>query len=127
MQFYIADDNVEFADLCAKVAVQESWSATVCDNDRKLITMLREGKGPALLIVDIQMPEPDGIEVIDELQSIDRKLWVRFITGGPDSSALAARMIAEARDIDVGRFLTKPIRMQDLREMLAFEAAAWKT
>lgn len=126
MQVYIADDNVEFANLCAKVAVQEGWSATVCANGRELITVLHQGEGPALLIVDIQMPELDGIEVIDELLGVDRKLRVRFITGGPDSSALAARMIAEARDIEVGRFLTKPIRMQDLREMLAFEAAASK-
>ncbi len=69
------------------------------------------------------MPDLDGIEVIDELESVDRPLRMRFMTGGPDSSALAARMIASARSFDVGRHLMKPFELAVLQTILADEAA----
>ncbi len=122
MRLYIADDNVEFAHFCAEVARREGWTVTVCGNGASLIDELRQESGPALLMVDIMMPVLDGIEVIDQLAQIDRELRVRFITGGPYSSALAARMMAEARDIAAGQFLTKPIHLEELRTILTMEA-----
>ena len=97
---------------------------TVCGDGAHLIDELHKETGPALLMVDIMMPVLDGIEVIDQLAQIDRELRVRFITGGPYSSALAARMMAEARDIAAGQFLTKPIHLEELRAILTMEATA---
>lgn len=126
MRLYIADDTVEFAKFCAEVAQREGWTVTLCQDGTELISELGKEDGPALLLVDIMMPVMGGIEVIDELASIERDLRVRFITGGPYSAALAARMMAEARDISAGQFLTKPIHLNKLREILAMEAQAFE-
>lgn len=124
MRLYVADDNAEFAQFCAEVARREGWTVTVCINGADLLDELRKEDGAALLMVDIMMPVLDGIEVIDQLAQINRDLRVRFITGGPYSSALAARMMAEARDIAAGQFLTKPIHLDELRAILTMEANA---
>lgn len=125
MRLYIADDNIEFAEFCAKVAKQEGWQVSICADGTELVDILKLEDTPALVIIDIQMPNIDGIEVIDCLQAINRDLRLRFITGGPQSSALAARMIADARGYDVGRFLTKPLSVKKLRSILA-EERVWE-
>lgn len=122
MRVYIADDNLEFSRFLCRVAEMEGWTTTSCSNGRELASVVAAGEGPALLIVDINMPELDGIEVIEELKSINRRLRVRFITGGEMSSALAARMIAEARGMEAGRLLMKPIAVEELTEILRAEA-----
>jgi CheY-like chemotaxis protein len=122
MRLYVADDNDEFAQLVRRVAEREGWAVTTCANGRDLAAEVASEDAPALLIVDINMPELDGIEVIEELKTIERRIRVRFITGGPQSSALAARMIAEARGIEVGRFITKPVHVEELRSILQTEA-----
>lgn len=122
MKVYIADDNLEFSRFMRRVAENEGWKTTTCANGRELAAEVASGDGPALLIVDINMPELDGIEVIEELRSIDRRIRVRFITGGATSSALAAHMIAEARGMEAGRFITKPVSVGDLKDILRAEA-----
>lgn len=122
MRVYIADDNLEFSRFLQRVAKMEGWTTTICSNGRELASEVAAEDGPALLIVDINMPELDGIEVIEELKTINRRLRVRFITGGEISSALAARMIAEARGMEAGRLLMKPIAVETLIEILRAEA-----
>lgn len=122
MRLYVADDNVEFSRIVVRVAEQEGWSVTACADGRSLADAVATEDGPALLIVDINMPNMDGIETIEELKSIERRLRIRFVTGGMQSSALAARMIAEARGIEVGRYITKPIGVDQLKTILREEA-----
>ncbi|MBO9406330.1 response regulator [Shimia sp. R9_1] len=121
MRLYIADDNADFAEFCSEVAILEGWSVTICQNGVELLAKVREERGPALLLVDIQMPVMDGIEVIQSLNKIDRDLRIRFITGGPSASAHAAQLIAGARALNVGEVLSKPLSLQDLRGVLKTE------
>ncbi|MGP6090074.1 response regulator [Antarctobacter jejuensis] len=122
MRFYIADDTRAFAEYCADVAEKVGWKVTICCDGSELVDQLRLEETPAIVFVDIQMPVIDGIEVIEELKTLTRKRRVRFVTGGPPGSALGARMIADARGMDTGRFLTKPVSLAKLRGVLAEEA-----
>lgn len=49
------------------------------------------------------MPEMDEIEAIEGLAELDRPLRLRFITGGTDFAMIAAKMIAQAQSLIVGR------------------------
>lgn len=123
-QLYIADDNEEFAQYLATVARQEGWDSTISANGKQLIESLQSGNGPAVVIIDINMPEMDGIEAIESIVGIDRPLRVRFITGGSDSSIIAAKMIASARDLAVGGSIYKPISMEAFKALLSEELEA---
>ena len=122
MRIYLADDNLEFTRFLRHVAEMAGWTATTCSDGRALASAVAAEAGPALLIVDINMPELDGIEVIEKLKTINRRLRVRFITGGEITLAEAASMIAEARGMDTGGLLRKPIAVEDLKEILRTEA-----
>ena len=121
-QLYIADDNTEFASYIAEVSRQQGWAVTVCGNGRELLQHVSTGKGPALLLVDINMPEMDGIEAIEGLAQIERVLRIRFMTGGADTSILAAKLIAKARSLVVGRNMFKPVSKSTLVSVLTQEA-----
>lgn len=121
-QLYVADDNQEFAEFVATVARREKWSTEICSNGRELLERLEAGSGPALLLVDINMPEMDGIEVVEGFVDIDRPLSIRFMTGGPDSSIVAAAMIANARSLTVGKNIFKPLERDALLKILDQEA-----
>lgn len=123
-KLYIADDNMEFAEYLSTVAVREGWETIISENGKKLIENLKSGSGPAVVVLDINMPEMDGIEAIEIIVDIDRPLRIRFITGGQDSGIIAAKMIASARDLVVGRSIYKPITMDSIKEMLREETEA---
>lgn len=123
-KLYIADDNVEFAEYLAHVATRDGWEAEICSNGLKLLEKLKKGDEPALLLVDINMPHMDGIEVISGIAALNRPMRLRFMTGGGAPSMEAAKLIAQARDIDVGDNIHKPLSRDFLRDVLQTEARA---
>lgn len=123
-KLYIADDNVEFAQYLATVAEGQGWAVDICENGRVLLEKLNAGSGPALLIIDINMPEVDGIEAIEGVADVDRPLRVRFVSGAMETTLVAANLIAEARNIAVGRSIFKPVALADLKALLRDEWAA---
>lgn len=120
---YVADDNTEFAEFLATVAKREGWTVSLCSNGIELLEKLQSEDGPAFVLVDINMPEMNGIEVIDDMSEIDRPLRVRFVTGGSDATLLAAKMIASARSLSVGRSVFKPVTLDAFRKLLNEEEA----
>ncbi|GAA6189557.1 response regulator [Litorivita sp. NS0012-18] len=123
-KLYIADDNLEFAKYLASVAEAEGWCVELCANGRVLIEQLQVADGPALLLVDMNMPDVDGIEAIEGLADIDLPLRVRFMTGAMETALIAAKLIAEARSITVGRSIYKPVPLDTFRKILREEANA---
>lgn len=121
---YIADDNVGFAEYVSIIADKNGWDAQICKNGQELIDSISKSYSddPALLLIDINMPKMDGIETIDRLAILECPVRIRFMTGGQESSLLAARMIAEARDLQVGRNINKPLSKEKLTELFRDEA-----
>lgn len=120
-KLYIADDNSDFAAYLSNVASGQDWEVEVCANGRELLAGLLAETGPAVALVDINMPEMDGIEVIEQLIGVERPLRFRFMTGGADAPMLAANLMARARNFSVGRSLYKPVAMDVLKRVLREE------
>jgi len=120
----IAEDNADFASALGRKAEGCGWQVTVCRDGTELVAELATSSPPALLLIDINMPELDGIEAIQQIAAgpMARGWRIRFMTGGPDVNAVAARMIAGARDLNVGKSLFKPFSMARFAEELDREA-----
>ena len=121
-QLFIADDNIDFAQFIATVAQREGWQVEICANGRVLLEKLGASTGPAFLLIDVNMPEMDGIEAIEGLVALGRPLRLRFITGGSDTSIRAAKVIAEANRLAVGANIYKPLPLEALKDLLRSEA-----
>jgi CheY-like chemotaxis protein len=117
----IAEDNSDLARVLATMSERLGWSVQVTGDGDEFLRALAQQTTPALALIDINMPQRDGIDVINGIVETNRPLRLRFMTGGEISSILAARMIASARGLSVGRNVHKPISLEDLRKVLSEE------
>ncbi len=114
----------------------------VCDDEPDIRTFIRdvaEGMGyaveevvdsrdcaaraaatlPDVLVLDIVMPEVDGIEIIQRLADVRFAGRVLLISGFNPSYAQAANVLARSKGIVDIRVLTKPLPLAELRAALA--------
>lgn len=104
------------------MAEREGWNVKTCTNGLELLNAIKLSDGPGLLLVDVNMPEMDGIEAIKALVHIGRPLRIHFMTGGPCSTIEAAETIAKGHGLAVGGSIFKPISVQALIALLRNEA-----
>jgi CheY-like chemotaxis protein len=116
---HIADDNVAFARTLERMMWREGVEpAGIAHSGRELIATLAPTGRPAILYIDMDMPEMDGLDVLHALLDLPRPMRLRFMTGASYTEALAANMTANARGLSVGRILYKPLSRARLREAL---------
>jgi CheY-like chemotaxis protein len=85
-------------------------------------------KRPAdLVITDIFMPEPDGIETIHQLKKDFPRLKVIAMSGGGRSSSMLQSVLTTASALGIDAFLRKPFDfatlLQSVRQVLGQSAA----
>lgn len=72
---------------------------------------------PDVALVDIYLPEINGLELFRKLRALDRKLPIIFITGDSSSDTTIEAMRLGAFD-----YLAKPLNLEQLRELTASAA-----
>ncbi len=77
----VVDDNTEYRRGLAKALRHHGYDVTEAADGREAMARLREVL-PDLIITDINMPEMDGIEIINELRAKDTPVPVIAISGG---------------------------------------------
>lgn len=124
-EVHIADDDPAFARTLERLMRREGVQPTsiACDG-RELLRTLHLSEAPAILYIDIDMPEQDGLAVLHDLFDLDRPLRMRFMTGSSFAEALAAFMTADVRGLNVGRTLSKPVSRETLRGALEADFTA---
>lgn len=115
---HIIDDDPEFRRLLARVARKDGWDVVEYGSGIAFLDRLDHlGKQP-LILLDILMPNIDGIEVINTIgrRASDSVLFV--MTGGARANAKAATRIAEAIGIRVAGTLHKPMSIAEIQDAL---------
>ena len=105
----VAEDDAKQAELVRRYLRHEDYSVLVASDGRAAIDNVRSRR-PDLLILDVMMPEPDGMDVLRTLRR-DYDIPVLMVT---------ARSTAEDKlagfDLGADDYLTKPY---DPRELMA--------
>lgn len=74
---------------------------------------------PGVVILDLVMPEVDGIELAQWLAHVKSQARVIFLTGHNPRFTDAARALADSGDLASVTTLTKPVSIAVLRQALA--------
>ena len=100
----IVDDDEVIRALFLEIFRPEGVSVRAAASSREALTMVKQAV-PALLIVDVSLPDQDGIALLEAAQSIDNRIIGVVMTGAPTVELAVRAMKAGATD-----FLMKPIQ-----------------
>ena len=106
----IADDVSSARKLYSKVIGELGYEIKTAVNGREALSKIKSIQ-PDLVILDIGMPELDGIEVLKRSQTLSPKTRFLVITAHKDRETV----MAAARE-GIVSYLMKPVNLHDLRK-----------
>lgn len=115
---YLVDDDPDLRRLLSSVARDAGWQVVECADGSELHRHLGRDDGAALVMLDLNMPNMDGIALLRGFTAGNRRLALVFITGGAEVNATAARFIAEGQGLAVLDTLFKPFPLDRFRGVL---------
>jgi signal transduction histidine kinase len=104
----IVDDEPQILQLCNEVLIQEGYQTQMADSGRGGIARL-EAEPFDLLVVDIKMPDMDGLAVLRHGRDLDPDLTAVVITGYATLDRAIEALQAGARG-----FVLKPFNLDEL-------------
>lgn len=108
----VIEDDTDLSDLIRSVLEKANYrvfcAATGCEGIR-----LHDRNKPDLILLDLRLPEMDGIEILHHIRKYDDKVLVVVLTGYacPDT-------IREAAELDVSEYLSKPFANKHLLDVI---------
>jgi two-component system chemotaxis response regulator CheY len=116
----IDDSPTDRTALTDLVKNEGSWDVEQATNGQEALTLLQHGLRPDLCIVDMKMPEIDGITFIQRIRSDPQlsRLYVVVTSGEQDREKI--RALAQ---LQISGYLLKPFNALKVKEVLAQAAA----
>lgn len=106
----VADDDPVARDLLVEVLQAEGYESVAASGAGESIALAR-GAPFQLALIDLRMPDGDGLQVLRELKNAQPQLPVIIVTAFADMETAVAAIRAGASD-----YLSKPFRMDEIRD-----------
>ncbi len=122
----VVDDERSLSDLLSMALKYEGWEVRTADTGQSAITIAREFK-PDLTVLDIMLPDLDGLEVLSRMRASGHSAPVLFLTAKDSVQDRVVGLTASGDD-----YVTKPFSLEELiarlrgllrRGVLAIEAS----
>ena len=112
-QILVIDDDKAMRDACYQILSRQGYQVEMAANARQGLTLLERISFDVILL-DLVMPDLDGLETLKKIRAIDPELEVIIITGyGTIQSAV------ESIKAGAFHFLSKPFVPDDLRQVVS--------
>ena len=105
----VVDDEQDILETLPEVLKGWGHTAFTAHNGDEAIQTI-EKKSVDLMITDIKMPQMDGLQLLEHVKKIDKRLVVIFLTGYPSLDSAITAMRAGAYDYQV-----KPVNLDELK------------
>jgi CheY-like chemotaxis protein len=119
-RFQVVDDSDAFAEYVRKAVETHGFEVEVSQDGKMAKTAYRTCK-PDVIMLDMVMPEIDGIEFVQWLSHEACEARLIAVTGYSQHYAEMTKTLAEARGVGLVKALNKPVRLVELRSALAGE------
>ena len=111
----VIDDEPDVRRLLVRFLRMLEYEVAEAENGKQAMLMLAEAT-PDLVLSDINMPEMDGIEVINELRRSGREVPVLAVSGGGIYSK--ETLLANAKILGAVATIEKPFDLDELRRVV---------
>ncbi len=104
----VVDDEPNLADLVSMGLRIAGWEVAVAGDGRSAVARAREFR-PDVLVLDVMLPEFDGVEVLTKIRSFDPDVPALFLTAKDSVEDRLTGLAAGGDD-----YVTKPFSMQEV-------------
>ena len=108
----VIDDDLAILDMIVELLGYEGYRVISCSSGRDALLHAKD-QLPALILLDLMMPEMSGWQVISALRSVPQTCSIPVVL-------LSARrdLSATAKELNVAHFLEKPFDLDELLELV---------
>ncbi|MGC9324461.1 MAG: sigma-54-dependent transcriptional regulator [Desulfomonilia bacterium] len=109
LRILVVDDDDSIRRYIAKLLSQSGYDVAVASNGKDALKEIRTGPEISLVILDILMPEMDGLETLSEIRKYSKDLPVLMLSALGQTTIIVKAMKAGATD-----YLVKPFEEEEL-------------
>ena len=109
----LVDDEPEVLQICTRALLRAGYEVCAAEGPSEARGFLAQGSFD-LAVLDIHMPDEDGISLLRHAHTVDPSLPTVLITGYP-----AVNTVLDAVRLNVHEFLVKPFTLRRLLDVVA--------
>jgi signal transduction histidine kinase len=122
LKVLVVDDDVQMLRSIADILSLRGYSAVIAGTGSEAIDIARRMKfGPAVALVDLQLPDMDGIELVGRLREIAALTEVVILTGNASVDSAVRALRENSND-----YLVKPVQPEHLIGTIERAAERWQ-
>lgn len=111
----IVDDEIDIREFAKKFFAKRGIDVFTASGGVEALKIIDENQ-PDLVLLDIQMEEINGIEVLKKLREAQNNIKVIMVTGAEDP-----KIINEANSLGVRGYVHKPLVLEELEKIVLEE------
>ena len=108
----VIDDEPGIRGLLAMMLERKGYAVLLAEDGRKGLDLFRRER-PDLIVLDLKMPEMDGITVLQDIRAVTEETPVVILTGGGTDQPEK-----QARELGAAAFIEKEFSLHRLGETL---------
>ncbi len=112
LRVLVIDDDEDICLYLKEFLTREGYRVTTISKPLDALPEIREGRHQIVLL-DVRMPEMDGVELLREIRAIDSDICVIIMTAYPSVESAVETMKSDAFD-----YLRKPFELEQLRGVI---------
>lgn len=118
LRLLIIDDEPEICAFLREVALEAGYEVVATTRAEEFKAAFAAGAAD-VIVLDLTLPGTDGIELLQYLAETGTRARILIVSGFDESIRRMAYAIGAARGLDMAGVLPKPVRVAELRGLLA--------
>jgi len=119
----IIDDDVDVSSLIARIGERAGFQTEIINDSRSVVQQLKVCE-PAAIVLDLQMPALDGVEVLRVLAEKKARAGIFLVSGMDERTRAAAETFGNEKGLRMLGTMQKPFAPEDLLQSLKSARAA---
>lgn len=115
---FVVDDEPDVANIVAEIAQIVGFKTTTVRSAKELWKLRNGHADPDVIVLDLIMPETDGIEILQRLATENCASKLVLVSGFDERYLESAQTLAAAYDLNVTHCFTKPFDFELLKTSL---------
>ncbi len=110
----VVDDSESIRRFLAGLLTAQGYRVDTAEDGRRALGLIEAGAAPDLVLLDVMMPDPDGLETLRQLREREPNLPVVMV-----SVVGSAKTIVEAMQAGACDYVSKPFQESELEAVIA--------